>query len=81
MTPKDKDRALKTIYIKSDVRSQDTLLDFIRYCEDHPGERFWQALRNWSGYSFIFGASSAQGEDILNHHMPGVQDTFYKEGK
>lgn len=24
------------------------LISFIEYCEEHPYERFWQALRNWA---------------------------------
>ena len=27
---------------------------FLRYCEEHPQQRFWQALRNWTGYQFIY---------------------------
>jgi hypothetical protein len=75
----DADRVIKTVYVEADVRSRDALLDFARYCEDHPQERFWQALRNWSGFSFIFGTSFVQGSELLN--KPGIQDTFYKEGK
>lgn len=28
--------------------------DFLRYCEAHPDQRFWQALANWSGQRFIW---------------------------
>ncbi len=31
-----------------------TLASFIAYCEHHPQERFWQALRNWAGFQFIY---------------------------
>lgn len=34
-------------------KNKENLLDFIKYCLDHPEERFWQALRNWSGFDFI----------------------------
>src|SRR4051794_5248801 len=30
-------------------RNETLLNDFVAYCKQHPGERFWQALRNWSG--------------------------------
>lgn len=47
-------------------RNSEVLKSFIEYCAEHPEERFWQALRNWSGYGYIFA-------DAL--------DTFYFEGK
>ena len=62
-------------------RNSDTLLDFARYCEDHPQERFWQALRNWSDFDFIFGTSSWSGAKLIEEYRYGVDDTFYREGK
>jgi|WetSurSiteA1Bulk_404760.scaffolds.fasta_scaffold99658_2 hypothetical protein len=50
------------------------LLQFANYCEEHPQERFWQALRNWSNYNFIYGSTEPTEEEHL-------QDTFYKEDK
>lgn len=50
------------------------LLSFSDYCDDHPGERFWQALRNWSHYNFIYGSIEPTEETHL-------EDTFYKEDK
>lgn len=47
------------------------LLDFVRYCAENPELRMWQALRNWSGYSTIYG--SGPDEDLI--------DTFYKTTK
>ena len=55
-------------------RNQNILNDFIKYCEEHPCERFWQALRNWSTYAFIY-ASDGMLEDYK------TIDTFYFEGK
>jgi hypothetical protein len=43
---------------------------FIEYCKEHPQERFWQALRNWSGYGFV--GYSIDGKEF--------RDLFYKEG-
>ena len=51
-----------------------TLQSFIKYSEAHPSERFWQALRNWSGYNFIYGSKAPEHE--IN---PNLEDTFYKE--
>ena len=42
-----------------------TLTDFYIYCLQHPEQRFWQALRNWSGYEFIYGFKEK------------LEDTFY----
>lgn len=44
------------------------LSSFILYCETHPDERFWQALRNWSRVPFIYAADFLMGDTV---------DTFY----
>lgn len=50
----------------SNLRSGRTLTSFVLYCIAHPEERFWQALRNWCGYAFVYAA-----------HTPGTpHDTF-----
>ena len=51
-----------------------TLKSFVDYCLKHKDERFWQALRNWSSYNFIYGSNYCQhlSNDLL-------EDTFYKE--
>ena len=56
------------------TRNSKCLQDFVDYCTTHPDERFWQALRNWSNYSFIVAS------DILPEG-DGTWDTFYWEGK
>ena len=53
------------------MRNQEMLNSFVAYCAQHPHERFWQALRNWSGYSDI---KAGDENDYL-------WDTFYWEGK
>lgn len=57
------------------ARSRDLLVDFERYCAKHPDERFWQALRNWSGFAFIYGTRK------ISHIEQGIEDTFYFEKK
>ena len=47
------------------------LKDFVKYCQEHPNQRFWQALRNWCGYAFI----------LVKNHKEELKDTFYWEGK
>lgn len=58
--------------MKDKTRNSEVLADFVEYCEDHPDHRFWQALRNWSGYPFVVVRSSMP--------VPGDIDTFYWEG-
>jgi len=50
-------------------KNKKTLDSLVKYCQQHPEERFWQALRNWSGYDFIYGSKG------------GLEDTFYKESE
>ena len=54
----------------------DLLEQFITYCEDHPEQRFWQALRNWSGQQFILTGKG----DITDPTNFDYVDTFYWEG-
>lgn len=36
------------------TRNSALLESFVEYCHAHPTERFWQALRNWSGWAFVY---------------------------
>lgn len=55
-------------------KNSKVLNSFIAYCYKHPELRFWQALRNWSGFAFICASKVfPSGTDIM--------DTFYWEGK
>jgi len=47
------------------------LKSFTAYCEQYPEQRFWQALRNWSGRFFIYVKESPC-------YCGGI-DTFYLE--
>jgi hypothetical protein len=60
--------------IEKELREKETneLLDsFVAYCKAHSEQRFWQALRNWTGVAYIF-----VGKDKDN-----LKDTFYWENK
>ena len=59
-------------------RNSKSLRTFVLYCLDHPEQRFWQALRNWSGERFILKADSI---DFTESKFIGIFDTFYWEGK
>jgi len=56
------------------MKSKKLLISFVWYCIRNPEQRFWQALRNWSGYNFIYAS---------NKLLPNIDliDTFYKEDK
>jgi hypothetical protein len=41
-------------------RSAAVLANFVEYCKAHPNQRFWQALRNWSGFRFIYGSNELE---------------------
>lgn len=51
---------------------------FSEYCREHPEERFWQALRNWSKSAFIL---RADGFSQATNNFYGIRDTFYEEHK
>lgn len=52
-------------------KNKKLLDDFIKYCEAHPEQRFWQALRNWARVAFV--SVSKDGNFY--------EDTFYWEDK
>ena len=39
--------------------------DLVKYICEHPGERFWQALRNWSEASEIIHCRNGKQEDTF----------------
>lgn len=51
------------------------ILNFVTYCANHPEERFWQALRNWSGHNFILASSAKDWEEIADKKT--LVDTFH----
>jgi len=55
-----------------ETRNSKALASFVSFCKDHPDQRFWQALRNWSKFNFILGANGLDGWDAT--------DTFCLEG-
>lgn len=55
-------------------RNEKIINSFAKYCKENPEQRFWQALKNWSGKNFILVADDL--EDTLT-----FMDTFYFEEK
>lgn len=62
---------------------QKTKEDFVKYLEEHPDERFWQAVCNFSKVNYVLACDRAEtmrdGKLELNWVDP--VDTFYWEGK
>lgn len=60
--------------------AEELLKEFSDYVKSHPKERFWQALKNWSGHEYIL----ARGPDTLERGTVVEDipvDTFFWEGK
>lgn len=75
---KDKYNKLKHYLNESDFveyipmnKNEKLLKDFTEYCKANPELRFWQALRNWSGWAFI----------RVSMNDNSGEDTFYWENK
>lgn len=61
-------KSTETRRAEMENKNADILKSFVEYCETHPQERFWQALRNWCGWSFV----------MVSHEKIGNgRDTFY----
>ena len=55
------------------TKAHPLLEEFVKYCWDHPDQRFWQALTNWSGVSYLVSS------DLPFCGHCDSQDTFYWE--
>ena len=53
-------------------KNKEKLLSFLQFCRQHPQERFWQALRNWSEATAIYYEKYEKGVDDNV-----CEDTFY----
>jgi hypothetical protein len=54
-------------------KNRELLDEFIAYCDAHPEMRFWQALRNWCGWNFVWVSTRGVTDE------PDLRDTFYWE--
>jgi len=64
----------KKEYISVPLKNGELLESFVDHCKTNPTERFWQALRNWSKYTFIFGSKSKKHYEAIV--MTDLEDTF-----
>lgn len=58
-------------------KNSQVIRDLVKYCQEHPEERFWQAITNWGKYPYIYGSMrqiNLKGKDWL-------EDVFYEEEK
>jgi len=56
-----------------ETKNSKVLADFTEYCVRNPELRFWQAVRNWSGYGYLLTQDFGDGESL--------RDTYYWEGR
>lgn len=61
------------------MKSAKELLSFIQYCIAHPEDRFWQAVRNWSGYHFVLVSDVAASKGMTDSPYAQLRDTFSLE--
>jgi hypothetical protein len=67
--------------IKSITKNSVLAENFKMYCDLHPDERFYQALKNWSGAQFILTAQSVTIESGKKDVYNDVEDTYNWEEK
>lgn len=60
-------------------KNKKLLKEFLAYCQAHPQQRFWQALRNWSRVAYVYAGDN--NLDATDYCEGGLVDTFYWEGK
>ena len=59
-------------------KNKKILDSFVKYCNTHPNERFWQALRDWSGFKFIYVSDKSTSTDEKDIDIVNsLYDTFY----
>jgi hypothetical protein len=61
------------------TRNSEQLDSLVEYCQAHPNQRFWQALRNWSGWQHVLVSNDS--DFVLGQVTTGkIRDTFDWEG-
>lgn len=71
---------LLTAATPGDYDGKDMLDSFVEYCQKHPEQRFWEALRNWSGWQHVLVSNDS--DFVLSQTAVGkVHDTLNWEGR
>ena len=61
-------------------KNKTQLASFVKYCKEHPEERFWQAIRNWSKSTFNPRIQYVLTAELDINDPKGyrnLRDTFY----
>jgi hypothetical protein len=56
------------------TRNNELLESFTIFCKAYPEQRFWQALRNWSGNFFILINDGKETSDTFGSNKQNGQD-------
>lgn len=56
-------------------KNEQLLRNFVIYCNKHPEKEFYQALRDWSKYRFIYGSM----REINLKNKDWLEDTLHTE--
>jgi len=63
------------------IKDKIVLEDFLKYYEQHPEQRFLQAIRNWLGCNFLITSTHYNPEmfnkEYLEKNGVDTEDTFY----
>jgi len=54
------------------------LQSFTEYCNQHPKQRFWQALRNWSAKEYLKEEEIGKKAQI-NYIFAGFDETAFED--
>ena len=57
-------------------KNAQVLRDLVKYCQEHPEERFWQAIINWQKFPYIYGSMRQLN---LKDKGDWLEDLFYQE--
>jgi hypothetical protein len=65
------------------TRNSEVLASFVKYCEDSPDLRFWQALANWAEARIILASVSPIRYDsnAVVWRPEEIRDPYHWEGK
>ena len=58
-------------------KNQELLESFSKYMAENPNQRFWQALRNWSGHDFLIEIEGTFTDIFSIDPNTKIRDTFW----
>lgn len=66
-----KNPKIKYQKLRSDKKNKEARESFYEYCFNHPDQRFWQALSNWSGFHIRVSYDKKVWKDPFYESMSG----------